>query len=247
MSKRKAADDGNVSVSKVQKISNEFKFCDIKLIIQDNIINFRKANMYDSSNVFKTMLDDCPDIKTFTLDEDPLNMTIILDIMAYHDDMFDRINSENYFDIYMLLDKYDIMYCRNDIINKCVHEYSISECSICLICNFGSDRQVNTMCRHFIEQKFTFDGLNTHLIPQIFWLKCIEKIADNIDIIDEIQDGNDVEYMYNELKYIHEHLYIHVSNIDMRLKIKKQILDKFIKDVPLITLYNKTCKMFTTI
>jgi hypothetical protein len=122
------------------------------------------------------MFKDCSDINALTLDDDPKYMSIVLLIMRNPMIGSRRINERNYYPIFMLLDKYDVIFCRDQIIDNCMNVYPISGYSIDLVFSY-SDLVYYVKEKMYRSLEYKHPDITTipdiDKIPQIFWSEYI--------------------------------------------------------------------------
>jgi hypothetical protein len=214
MYKRKAYDEINPKSKKIKmkniKTLIDFtkydNFTDIIIECGTIKFNFSKFILARDSVVFKNLLTDCGE-NIIIVNDDVDNFNILLNVL-YGNGMI-CINENNYYDIYMLLDKYDINNCRDYIENLCITHYKLSDRSINMIINFRQ-KDIDKMCNRYVfcrSNSFGFNGFNKKIqkssnkelidnpenVLDEFWLKCSE--ISNYNVID-------VEFYDTILKYV---------------------------------------------
>jgi hypothetical protein len=162
MSKRKSTEEINPRNRKVKKDD---------ITIECNGVTFSvPSSSIDKSNVFKNLLQDCNN-RTIIINENVGNFRIVLDIINNLN--LNLITEDNYYDIYMMLDKYDIYEGTEYIEEMCVTTFDITDKSIDLVYNFSN--MVDTLCHRYMCTNKIIGG-DIKLVPDEFWLKCYGNI-----------------------------------------------------------------------
>jgi hypothetical protein len=195
MGKRKATDDGNITTPKIPKTQKtvELPFSDIKLIVGSTTFEFRKGSLYDNSIIFKTMFDDCDDeneIDTLTLDDDPIYFQCILDLIRDIEKIDKIINCDNFYQCFMIADKYEMKNITNKLFDKCKYSsymYNDFYGRLNVLMNYNYhpinsfdykyvDTYVRKLCKMYLKdiqnKNKNKNKSKNENIPQIFWLKC---------------------------------------------------------------------------
>lgn len=159
-------------------IKNPFR--DFKFICQNTIFYVDRGVLYDSSLVFKMFFDDNMNniADSWTENEfEPQIVNIFLNAVYNHTISYVYSNSPI---IYKILDKYDARPdIRSDILDMCVHKYSVSKETIELVQLFRPE-SIQLLCKRYMTDK-TLDIYDSTDIDAGFWKTCLYSIQIQLD------------------------------------------------------------------
>jgi hypothetical protein len=164
-------------MSSLINFRENIKFSDVIIYCRNSKFNFSRFVLGHSSDVFGDILNNC---KTgFKVDDIEDDFNILLNIMYGNN----CIDENNYYGVYVLLEKYKICVGKDYIIDKCINEYKLSCQSIEIIQQCG-DKKMDYLCKRYVNYE-EIDGLEQ--VSDYFWLGCAKYYNDvTVDVYDRI-------------------------------------------------------------
>ena len=179
--KRRHSDDiRNVKKHK-SSIAYQFQYCipenrDNDIYIKSKTHTFRYSKMIlRRSSVFSGMLDDCSKIP---LVDDVCYFNLLLNILYTPESGMEFINSDNFYEMYILMHKYDIHFLDHDIMNKCLDDYDIDYKSLILVASYD-DIYDTTFTIHMAIRYLAWyvEIPDTDQLNDDFWIRCLPVIS----------------------------------------------------------------------
>ena len=162
----------------------EFQNCipqnkDNDVCIKNDVISFKYSKMIlRRSSVFSSILNDCQE-SYIPLVDDPVHFNLLLNILYAPECAIGFIDSNNFYDMYMLMDKYDIHFIDDDIMNKCLDVYDIGYKSFTLVAFYDDTHDtmyITKMATRYLNSSVSIvsdiDQLNDD-----FWVRCLPVVT----------------------------------------------------------------------